>query len=535
MNESLWRRTSGPAFPVLSTILAAVCLAGPAAAGSSPAAPVGWLQLDSDCAARSRQAAGPADDRQVLPCGGAGTFVFDRTGLPDDGGCAPLASGFEPPELFPVDPAPPLPANFPCAQGSCLGHAPGKPWVALVDWPTTHGWSVAATVREASDRQVQVQLYDITNAGVFSTWVAPVSDLHVLVQLCSLAQAAEDHPEDRPLAVNMSFGRLDTQTAGCPPDSSSPLSCAIDSVLSHLAADGIVPVAAAGNHQQMLFPASSPSAISVGALDLSYLQQSRKARASMQTPAAAEALMLGYGLYLSAGGGLAGGGGDTDWPAPPGSSYAAALLTGWLGGTLATGHPLPSLLNGSRWSPLTTPAGLALALNGTPLPGSELLGPQRLLDRALHKAAAITDPQPGATLALEGAAPPLPENSFLLADNGNGPQPGIDPCVPCRGNGLSGLFGADKGILLVDLAASGGLPPQITLVALLLRVGGDVYRFDRSRDPDLLAAFAAGQLGSLTLTGLGDILKPGQQPSLVLVVNAGGTAYWHEVPMHLPQ
>lgn len=525
MSAPLWRRALGPAMIVLS--------AASAEAGTSPAPSVGWLHLPPDCPALSPEVSlgepGETGDRQTVLCGSAGSFVFGRTSQPDDNGCEGTAGGFEPPALLPVDPAPRLPADFPCAQGRCLGHTPGKPWVALLDWQTAHGWSVAATVREASDRRVEVQLYDLNDIGVLSTWVPPVSDLHVLFQLCALAQAAQDHPGDRPLAVNMSFGRLDTEPGCAVPGSSSRLSCAIGDVLSHLAADGIVPVAAAGNHHQMLFPASSPSVVSAGALDLSYLQQSRKPKASTQTPAGAEALMLGYGLYLSL------DGGDTVWPAPPGSSYAAALLTGWLGGTLATGTKLPARSDGARWAPIATPSGLALALDGLPLPGSTLQGPPLLLDRALHGGPAMYDPPLGAVLSLTGSAPPLPETSLLYANTGNGPQPGVDPCVPCRGNGELGDASEGFETVLVDLSASGGLPPQIELIALLLRVGQQFYRFDGSRDPDLLAEIAAGRLQSLTLSAVGGIFQAGEQPSVVLVVHIGGNTYWHEIPLHLPR
>jgi hypothetical protein len=71
------------------------------------------------------------------------------------------------------------------------------------------------------------------------------------------------------------------------------------------------------------------------------------------------------------------------------------------------------------------------------------------------------------------------------------------------------------------------------LVAVLLRVGKAVYAFDGSRDPDLLAQIAAGRLEGLVLTGVEGVFQPGEQPSLVLVVNVGGSAYWHEVPLHL--
>jgi hypothetical protein len=297
-------------------------------------------------------------------------------------------------------------------------------------------------------------------------------------------------------------------------------------VLSYLQGkEGILAVAAAGNHHEMLFPALLPGVISAGALDLTWLGETGKPRASAQTPPGTRALVLGYGLYLS------GDSGDTSpvWPAPPGSSYAAALFTGWLGGTL-TGQDAPVALKGDRWTPVPTAAGLALALDGVPVPGSELAAPARLFERALGDVPTFGEKGSQAVLRLDGPAPPLPELSLLHADAGNGPQPGVNPCVPCRGIG-EGLESSAP--ILVDLSYSSPLPTGADLIAVFLRVGGELYAFDRSRDPDLLAEMAAGQVEELVLDEAGGVLEPGEQPSLVLVVNVGGTAYWHEVPLNL--
>jgi len=89
-----------------------------------------------------------------------------------------------------------------------------------------------------------------------------------------------------------------------------------------------------------------------------------------------------------------------------------------------------------------------------------------------------------------------------------------------------------SGTVLIDLSFSGALPSQMTLVAVFLRVGKSVYAFDGSRDPALLAAVAAGGVESLSLSGVGGLFPAGEQPSLVLVVNVGGPAYWHEIPVH---
>ena len=138
-----------------------------------------------------------------------------------------------------------------------------------------------------------------------------------------------------------------------------------------------------------------------------------------------------------------------------------------------------------------------------PLPGSELQGPRLLLDRALGAAPVSLQPQgrATATLRLKGPAPTLPGRSLLYAEDGNGPLPGVDPCVPCRGNGAWG-DGSDPENVIVDLSASGVLPAQMELAAVWLRVGKGLYAFDGSEDPPLLAALAAGAFDSVTLSGV---------------------------------
>jgi hypothetical protein len=522
MNGSLCRR-------MLCWIV--IMIAGTAAGA---AAPVDWLHLAPECSP-TEITTGDGEEPQIIYCGGAGTFAFGRRGLRyPPGKCSPLAVGSETPPIVPYEQTPRLPPAFPCAQGSCFHHAPGHPWVAVVDWQTEHGWSVAATLQEASDQSVEVLLYDLNDVGAIATLAPSVSDLHVLVQLCALEEDLQAHPLDRPLAVNMSFGR---HAMGDPClQSGTSLGCSVSHVLSHLAAQGVLPVAAAGNHREMLFPATSQGVVSAGALDLAYFQQTGEIRPSTQTPSNASALMLGYGIHLSTG--------DSTWPAPPGSSYAAALFTGWLGGTLAGGGHLPDPIRPpvSRWTPAVTAApanGLVLTLNGAPLAGSGLAGPRRLLDRAMGASASA--PPVDAILQLTISAPPRPKLSVLYADSGNSPQPGVCPCVPCGGggggyggHGQQGMAVEGSDTVVLDLSSSVALPPQMELVRVFLRVGNAVYAFDRSGDSDLLAAIAAGHVRGLALTGVGDILHAGEQPSLVLAVNVGGISYWHEVPIALP-
>jgi hypothetical protein len=521
MSTARWKLGSW----VLLHLLAATRLAAGPLAAPVGGSGIDWLQIPAGCQGSITTDGEPL---QTLACGGMGSFAFGTSSLHYHGPCTAVGAS-EVPAVIPVEPAPPLPAAFPCAGGRCLGHKSDRPWVAILDWPSEHGWSVAATIQEASGQQLDVELYDLTAAGGLATWVPSVSDLHVLVQLCALEERS---PADRPLLVNLSFGRHRSQAAGAECGGGPSLGCAVSQVLSHLASEGVLPVAAAGNHRELLFPASTPDVISAGALDLAAYSLDRTARPSAQTPASAQALLPGYGLYLSL---PPVGGVETYWPAPPGSSYAAAFFTGWLGATLAGGGKLPDRPQpaAGQWIPLATAnGGFALGLGGIPLPGSDLGGAGTLLGRALG---GISSPgaQPiSATLRLTGFADPMPPLSVLYADAGNGPQPGVDPCVPCHGNRQEEGM-AYPGALLVDLTASGGLPVQMRPRSLWLRVGGAFYGFDRSYDARLLATLAAGNLTSLALTGVGGILPAGRQPSLVFVVTVGSTDYWHEVPIQL--
>jgi hypothetical protein len=542
MNGNPWSRPLALAVSLwAATTLSARAQTAPLPSTSQePAGTVDWLYLPPGCALDPGDlSTGDGEEPRVVHCGATGAFVLSRPGLRYRGDCRALGGATEDtPAAIPIESTPSYPSGFPCAQGSCFRHKAGTPWVAVVDWPSEHGWSVAATLREAADQRVETVLYDLTDGGTLATLSPSVSDLHVLVQLCALAEDVKARPADRPLAVNLSFGRMVTPSDCTQTGGSSgtlpTLGCAIGRVLADLAGAGVLPVASAGNHHELLFPAASPGVVSAGAIDLAWLEKSQQVKPSSQTPGEATALMLGYGIYLSA------DGKPPYWAAPPGSSYAAALLTGWLGGTIAGGgkRPDPAALTEARWAPAIAPDTdvLALALDGAPLPGSALAGPPALLDRAREAAGPAPDPGPGFTLTFQGdPAPTPPTLSVLHADTGNGPQPGIDPCVPCGGGPPIGA-GAEGGYgdVTVDLSSSGGLPDGMALVAVFLRAGRSVYSLQGSRDPDLLASMETGSLASLTLSGIGGLLQNGEQPSLVLVVNVGGLAYWHEVPIHLP-
>jgi hypothetical protein len=164
MSISLWR----------AALCCAMALVGGLPAGAQSSAPIAWFHLPPDCPASSQDISpGGQEVPRIVACGGAGSFVIGRPGLGYDGKCDPVIST-ETPSRISFEPPPRTGESFPCPGGSCLGRS-GRPWVAILDWPTEHGWSVAATVREAADQRVDVELYDLTAAGSLEQWVSSVS------------------------------------------------------------------------------------------------------------------------------------------------------------------------------------------------------------------------------------------------------------------------------------------------------------------------------------------------------------------------
>jgi len=512
----------------------ALCLAAAlaASAGSplpSAAAPVSWIRIPQGCAYA------PQRELAQMPCGDHGTYYFGTHVPPHLPTCMDLRRGTEEPAAY-LAPGTLQPSgtSFPCQDGSCFGHG-RQPWVAVLDWDQPHGWSVGAVLLEASDQRIDVDLFDLEDpAGTLPEWLDGVGDAHVLAQLCRVAELVSDPRQEPPLAVNMSFGRAASEEGreACLPGGGGGLECEIRSVLAHLrSASGTLPVAAAGNHGTLLFPAEDASVLSAGALDLALFAASGSAEPSNETPAAAHALLPGYGLYLESP--LA-----SYWPAPPGSSYASALLAGWIAGTL-TDNPETPVDPGGRWTPLAFGNGFLLARDGQPVAGSYLLGPAQLLKRALGGEPEICDPSAAAGISANLSRillppPPLPALSLAdLAAQSNLQQPGAVICVPCHGD--QPPTGIDAGTpLKVDLGSSSPLPAQYRLTGLYLRIGDTRHRLDKSGDSALLGLIAQGTVDRLTISGLDGLLSPGLQVSLVYTLtDLTGTPFWHATPVNV--
>lgn len=492
--------------------------------------PVGWYRLPPGCA----PAAG-GELMQAMPCGGFGRYLLGREAPFSPPDCAGARHGFEVPAGYPASAdAPAGGAAVPCVDGSCFDGRPGGPWVAVVDWDDPHGWTVGETILQASDRRARVALYDLEEPGAtFPEWLEGVGDAHVLAQLCAVAERIAGG-DDPPLTLNLSFGRLPRGgQVACPISGEGSLECELRAVLGWLGDEhGVVPVAAGGNHGLLLFPAADAGVVAAGALDLARYALDGAPRPSRETPAGAEGLVPGYGLYLESTGEPNG-----YWPAPPGSSYAAAVLSGWIAGTLDA-HPAPLPPRGS-WAPLLDGERWALARDGSALPGSDLAGPTELLAAALGARPAVCNGgMGGATVVLEaaeGAPPALPDKSLAeLTARGNEQLPGSVICVPCHGGPevpLAGELSTSPLRFEVDLHRGGPLASEYQLTGLYLRLGDTLLPLDRSHDLALLYDLAQGELAILAFEGLPDV-PDGTQISLVYTLRYGTTAFWHAEPVH---
>lgn len=516
--------------------LSKVCLAGAFAllcAMPSRATELSWYHVPPGCPHRP-----PGENVTEMPCGNYGHLFFgsDRLVPP---GCLGTTSGREVPSLYLSPPPAPSGGDWsPCVDGSCFGAQEREPWVAVVDWDAHHGWSVGETILQASDYRVRVELFDLAAPGeTLPDWLVGVGDAHVLAQLCAVAErSALGQP---PLVVNMSFGRLPGKEglSSCQLQASWALECEIRGVLASLAgAHGVLPVAAAGNHAELLFPAADTHVVATGALNLARFADSGAVHASSETPSSAEALVLGYALYLqnpaSAG---------EYWQGPAGASYASAFLSGWIAGTLQGTAKRADTAPSPSWRPRYSKGVYMLEHDGEIVEGSDLVNPNLLLERGLGEHPEACDrPAVGTQRVLQRVSSPPPALPALslpgLAVSRNQQLPGVVLCVPCHGDGPPGGLrtSVPAADLSIDFAGSPPLPAEYQLTGLYLRIGGTLHQLDRSRDPGILNEIERGDLKTLGLGGIGTFLLPGRQLSLVYTLTAGdGTPFWHATPVHV--
>lgn len=437
----------------------------------------------------------------------------------------------------------------PCLGGRCFSDDPRRPWVAVIDWSDGHGRSVGETVRQASGQAVDVRLFALEASGLDVIDHLPaVNDAQVLAQLCRVAEEAAARP---PLAVNMSFGRLDR--ASCEA-AGRGLYCELGRVIDHLRHHLRIPVfAAAGHEGLLLYPAADPGVVAVGAVDLAHLAATGRARPLPQTPPGVDALFAGQGLYLAELGGTG------IWAAPHGSSYASALAAGWWAAYRLRAPELADKLLGfctGTLAPRVDGGRVYLACGSMTLPGSGLAGPDVLIQTAVGARPEVCGGElPADGLLLEVAGPLAEVPRLTLAEvqaHLSRPAPDSRPCVPCHGSGGGGDNGGggsagtgtigdgpgplapramSDSVLTVDLSASRGVPGELELLGIYLQVGRRVFRFSDSENPTLLGELALGSVERLTLSRLPR--RPGVPLAFVfsLRLRAGGLAFRTTTPI----
>ncbi len=466
-----------------------------------------------------------------VACGDLGVLSF---GVRSAGDCSAVSRGVETPPLYPL----------PLATAERSGSAGGRemtrvpvpdsrPWAAVVDWSNWHGRSVRALVEAMSLRRVEPVLYALDDPGLGALG-DEIGDAHVLATLCRVAEDAALRQEPL-LTVNLSFGRLATPAdprgasdcaAGGP-----TLGCQIAAVLGHLTDRGAAVMAAAGNHQDLLFPASLDETLAAGAIDLFHYGAGHSPQPQWESPAQSDALVPGHGLCLDG------------QVAPAGSSYASALFAGWYS-MLAAREPALHASAG-RWLPVWSEADgcFLLARDGEAirecnpslrevLAGLTQGGPE---SGCWEDAGA--DGRPLLTLVPGPRITPPDVPSFdEWAAGTQHPAPESDPCIPCVG--FRPL--RESRDIEVSISAAVGIDAGFYLDRLFLRSGDGFYPLNPT-DPGDLEAFVRGAAGGLVLRGLDALPEIDSQPSLAYLVKTErdadcsipgtGLCFWTTTPL----
>lgn len=532
----------------------------------------------------------PAESGKRVPCGGYGIFYLEPDGVEPEplpkavavvgsgpiGTIEPVLLGAEEPQRYPRPLLPPAEGSaesaafFPCRGGSCFlpstDSLTGGAWVAVIDWNNEHGWSVGWTIHQIAGNGVEMVLFPLADAELEPIATKGESDAHLLAQICRLVEAVERDGVTPPVVVNMSFGRLPRAedldpVPDCRGTASPRLSCQIRLALDHLASftrevEGRAPVyvAAAGNHRQLLFPASAPGVVAAGSLQLGQFHKAGLARPSWETPLKADGttvLLPGYGLCLF-----------PDWPwlagsgryAPAGTSYAAGNTSGWA--VKAVSQGLDLLADGAAvWRPERSCASTTCTYSMVRTDGARLAagGPLSAVFEQIRRGSprcapaedALTESgvlSPGSSVGTPENLPSLDEVAAVLGRKL--PTPATSPCVPCMANSQSPpgyaafwqgpIPGSPDGSvgLLVDSSGETNFPPAATLVGFLLRVGD---RFLEIKLEGGLTGLLKPDLSSIYVGELGAALAAGDQPSLIYVLDdlETGSTYWTSIPLLL--
>ncbi|HEX4825917.1 MAG TPA: hypothetical protein VFV19_16575 [Candidatus Polarisedimenticolaceae bacterium] len=495
-----------------------------ASVSASHATPIDWHLYDASCAG----GAAAVD----IACGTYGRFMILQSTPPP--GCTPRASGGEEPPVYPA--SPPATQPFPlhmtrlrdiAPQESPAGFTslgPVSRWIAVVDFDDAHGESTSWLAGQIAGPDVTPALAPLDDPAL--DVLGPVGDFHVLARLCEIAQDVDGGALPAPRTVNMSFGRRVRATdpassSSCPVQNAA---CQVAQVVHHVAQSGAWLVAAAGNHRDSLFPGALDEVVDAGMVDLNAFLAGIATRPAWETPPAAAATIPGYGLCLDA------------WPAPAGSSYSSALLSGWLVALLDHPDVLDQLGDGT-WMPAWSPASgcyvLAKGRKATPWCNAAvtsifaaLLGPTQ---------PGCGDPAAAAVTVSAGRA--TPPDAIPSIDTWGGPthpEPESDPCVPCSGRLVATSHGSD---LRIDMSESDALPGGIVLDQVALHVGTSNYVLGLTTLQ--LQQMTAGTLAAIVVPNGGALVNPSASISLWYRMKPDGSidcasspsCFWSSTPV----
>ena len=516
-----------------------LCATGPASFASTA-----WSLYDRACTGGTASL--------EIPCGSYGRFLIVQSTAPP--GCTPIASGVEDPPTYPtqvvsvfpvhaarvselpqqpLDPDPPsLRNDAPTRHATAQTTSPATPidedWVAVIDFDSAHGESTTWLADQTAGSTVNAALAPLDDPAL--AFLGPVGDIHVLNQICQLAESVDDDELKAPIVVNMSFGRPSRAAdpashAACTTQNAA---CQIAGVIHHLSEAGSTFVAAAGNRGSLLFPASLDEVLAAGMLDLNPFMAGAATIPAWETPPGVEAWIPGNALCLSG------------WPAPAGSSYSSAMLAGWLVKALTHPEVLATLGEGPwvpAWSATRGCYVLAKGRTLTPWCNAEVND----LFVGLSGASATNgcwaaSTEPSESVPPPGSAsPPDPLPSLDLWGSPTHPTPESDPCVPCDGTMVSG--GPSVSDLQLDLSQSGPLPSGIHLDSVALRVGLDYYGL--ALTPGQIQGIETGGLATLLINGAGSLIPPSPSISLWYRLKSNANAscssssgcYWSSTPV----
>jgi len=508
----------------LSTLLSLLLLAPPAVAATQI---VSWHLYTEPCL--------DADSDFSFSCGSYGEYHFEVATTT----CTPMDSGTEPVKMYAGQRNGPrvmqtnqqLPVPVPLIGGPQNRRQPidegerqsrsnadggqqeapipdGTPWAASIDWQSSHGASVSAVIQSLAGPDISVLSFYLDDPAL-QPLGTDIGDQHLLATLCAVVEKVEAEGNENLLTLGLSLGRASEPTD---PDDGEQcfanLGCEIRSVLQHLRALGVTIAAAAGNYQQLLFPALLEETLAVGQFDVSGYLLTGIEDKTWESPPELDVLVPGHGLCI---------GNST---APSGSSLSTAFIVGGLAQLMDRIPGIAPYGEGAwkaRWS---NELGCIVLAQGAvahpycnpgmgPVLGGILLGLQSgCWDVPQEENILLTPPPPPAM-----TQPPIPGLSAWVAENIQ-PAPQEDPCIPCvddDGYGGPPAIHGDNDIFL-NLTRSLPLSSSVSLDALFFRVGNSFYPVELSSE-DLLR-FANAELDGLYLTGYGELLEPGPHPSL---------------------